>query len=65
MVVNLDYVLFQNSGFLGYTRNNSECLIFQYVLSPPFAWTFGWAKGTTVQIYVYFSVFVHLTIKRC
>ena len=37
MVVNLDYVLFQNSGFLGYTRNNSECLIFQYVLLPPFA----------------------------
>ena len=28
MVVNLDYVLFQNSGFLGYTRNNSECFVF-------------------------------------
>ena len=44
MVVNLDYVLFQNSGFLGYTRNNSECFVFSN-MSAHFCLAFRLGEG--------------------
>ena len=45
MIVNLDYVLFQNSGFLGYTRNNSECFVFSNMSCASFCLAFRMGEG--------------------
>lgn len=55
MVVNLDYVLFQNSGFLGYTRNNSECFVFPNMSCCPLLPAFRLGEGDNDAKVLHFS----------